>query len=34
VVVPGPINRAGSIAGQHLPRALALPLMKRIWSRV
>jgi len=34
VVVPGPLNRAGAIAGQHAPRALALPLVKRIWSRV
>jgi hypothetical protein len=34
VAVPGPLNRAGTIAGQHTPRALALPLIKRIWSRV
>ena len=34
VVVPGTLNRAGAIAGQHAPRALALPLVKRIWSRV
>jgi hypothetical protein len=32
VVVPGLINRAGAIGGQHAPRALALPLVKRIWS--
>jgi uncharacterized protein len=31
VVVPGALNRAGSIAGQHSPRALALPLIQRIW---
>jgi uncharacterized protein len=34
VVVPGLLNRAGALAGQHAPRALALPLVKRIWSRV
>ena len=34
VVVPGPINRAGALAGQHAPRALALPLVRRLWSRV
>ena len=34
VVVPGALNRAGAIAGQHAPRALALPLVRRIWSRV
>lgn len=34
VVVPGSLNRAGAIVGQHSPRALALPIMKRIWSRV
>ena len=33
VVVPGLLNRAGAISGQHAPRALALPLVKRIWSR-
>jgi short-subunit dehydrogenase len=33
VVVPGVLNRAGSITGQHAPRALALPIVKRIWSR-
>jgi short-subunit dehydrogenase len=32
VVVPGTLNRAGALAGQHAPRALALPLFKRIWS--
>jgi short-subunit dehydrogenase len=32
VVVPGVLNRAGAIGGQHAPRALALPLVKRIWS--
>jgi len=34
VVVPGALNRAGALAGQHAPRGIALPLMKRIWSRV
>jgi short-subunit dehydrogenase len=33
VVVPGMLNRAGSITGQHAPRALALPIVKRIWGR-
>jgi short-subunit dehydrogenase len=33
VVVPGLLNRAGAITGQHAPRGLALPLFKRIWSR-
>jgi short-subunit dehydrogenase len=32
VVVPGTLNRAGAVVGQHSPRALALPLVKRIWS--
>jgi short-subunit dehydrogenase len=32
VVVPGTFNRAGALAGQHAPRALALPMLKRIWS--
>jgi short-subunit dehydrogenase len=33
VVVPGLINRAGAVSGQHLPRTLALPLVKRIWRQ-
>jgi short-subunit dehydrogenase len=33
VVVPGALNRAGAIAGQHAPRALALPLVRRFWPR-
>lgn len=33
VVVPGALNRVQSIAGQHVPRALALPLIGRIWSQ-
>jgi short-subunit dehydrogenase len=33
VVVPGTLNRATSIIGQHSPRAIALPLTKTIWRR-
>jgi short-subunit dehydrogenase len=33
VVVPGMMNRAGAFGGQHAPRALALPLVKRIWRQ-
>ncbi len=33
VVVPGALNRAGAIAGQHSPRALALPVLQRIWGQ-
>lgn len=32
VVVPGTLNRAGALMGQHSPRSIALPLAKRIWS--
>ena len=32
VVVPGALNRAQSLVGQHTPRALALPLIDRIWG--
>jgi short-subunit dehydrogenase len=31
VVVPGTLNRAGALAGQHSPRAIALPLLNRVW---
>jgi uncharacterized protein len=31
VVVPGMLNRASALAGQHSPRAVALPLIGRIW---
>jgi short-subunit dehydrogenase len=31
VVVPGGMNRAGALTGQHAPRMLALPLVKRLW---
>lgn len=33
VVVPGVFNRAGAVTGQHTPRMLALPIMKRIWRQ-
>ena len=32
VVVPGALNQAQSIFGQHLPRSLMLPLVERIWG--
>ena len=31
VVIPGLLNRAGAIGGQHLPRAALLPLARRAW---
>jgi short-subunit dehydrogenase len=34
VVVPGAINRATALAGQHSPRAVALPLISRIWRNI
>jgi short-subunit dehydrogenase len=34
VVVPGTLNRATALAGQHSPRALALPLISRFWRNV
>jgi short-subunit dehydrogenase len=34
VVVPGAINRATALAGQHSPRAVALPLISRFWRNV
>lgn len=33
VVIPGLLNRAGALTGQHSPRMLALPLVKRAWRR-
>jgi short-subunit dehydrogenase len=33
VVIPGLVNRATAISGQHTPRAVALPLIKRIWGQ-
>ena len=32
VVVPGALNQAQSLVGQHSPRSLALPLIDRIWG--
>jgi short-subunit dehydrogenase len=31
VVVPGVFNRTGAVAGQHSPRVVALPLIRRLW---
>jgi uncharacterized protein len=31
VVVPGLLNRAGALSGQHAPRALILPIARRAW---
>ena len=31
VVVPGPINQVAALYGQHLPRAILLPLVRRTW---
>lgn len=31
VVVPGLMNRAGTVLGQHTPRSVILPLAKRAW---
>jgi uncharacterized protein len=33
VVVPGLLNQASALAGQHSPRALQLPIVRRIWQR-
>jgi uncharacterized protein len=33
VVVPGLMNRAGALAGQHTPRSLILPIAKRAWRQ-
>ena len=32
-VVPGLLNRAGALTGQHTPRGLVLPIAKRIWRQ-
>jgi uncharacterized protein len=32
-VVPGLLNRAGAITGQHVPRMLVLPIAKRAWRQ-
>jgi short-subunit dehydrogenase len=34
VVVPGMLNRATALAGQHSPRAVALPLISRVWRNL
>ena len=34
VVVPGLLSRASALAGQHSPRAIALPLIGRIWRNL
>jgi uncharacterized protein len=34
VVVPGALNRAGALAGQHSPRSVVLPLLNRFWRNV
>jgi uncharacterized protein len=33
VIVPGLLNRAGALAGQHTPRMLALPIVRNVWRR-
>jgi len=32
-IIPGLLNRAGALTGQHAPRMFALPVAKRIWRR-
>jgi hypothetical protein len=34
VVVPGAINRATAMVGHHSPRAVALPLISRVWRNL
>jgi short-subunit dehydrogenase len=34
VVVPGTLNRATALAGQHSPRSVALPLISRFWRNL
>jgi short-subunit dehydrogenase len=31
VVVPGSMNQVAALSGQHLPRSLLLPLVRRVW---
>ena len=31
ITVPGPHNQLAALWGQHLPRSVLLPLVKRIW---
>jgi short-subunit dehydrogenase len=32
-IVPGLLNRAGALTGQHTPRTFALPIARRIWRQ-
>lgn len=32
-IIPGVLNRAGALTGQHAPRMLALPIARRLWRR-
>jgi short-subunit dehydrogenase len=32
-IVPGLLNRAGALTGQHTPRTLVLPIARRIWRQ-
>jgi uncharacterized protein len=32
-IIPGLLNRAGALTGQHAPRMFALPIVKRVWRR-
>ena len=32
-IIPGLLNRAGALTGQHAPRMFALPIAKRVWRR-
>jgi len=32
-IVPGLLNRVGAITGQHSPRTLALPFVRRVWRQ-
>jgi hypothetical protein len=34
VIVPGVLNRASALAGQHSPRGIALPLIGRVWRNL
>ena len=34
VVVPGMLNQAGALVGQHAPRMVALPVVRRMWRRI
>jgi short-subunit dehydrogenase len=32
-IIPGLLNRAGALTGQHVPRMLSLPIAKRVWRQ-